>query len=67
MNALGRVPTEPVPRAFSLDPSGAYLYAAGLESGQLASYRVDGETGALEPQAVYPVGTAPMWVLTIDL
>ena len=67
LNALGRVSTEPVPRAFSLDPSGAYLYAAGLESGRLASYRVDGETGALEPLAVYPVGTAPMWVLIIDL
>ncbi len=66
LTAVGRVATEPIPRAFSLDPSGRFLYAAGLESGRLASYRVDGDTGALEPLEVYPVGAAPIWVLITE-
>ncbi len=67
LSAIGQVPTEPVPRAFSLDPKGNFLYVAGLESGRLASYRVDPETGVLEPRQVYDVGQGPMWVLITDL
>ena len=55
------------PRAFSLDPQGNFLYAAGLESGRLASYRVNGSSGDLEPLEVYPVGQGPMWVLIAEL
>ena len=64
---LGQTPTEPVPRAFSLDPSGNFLYAAGLDSGRLASYQVDPETGQLNPMEVYSVGEGPMWVLMVQL
>ena len=60
---LGRVPTEAVPRAFSLDPEGNFLFAAGLESGRLVSYRVNGDTGELEPLETYAIGKEPMWVL----
>ncbi len=67
LTALGRVSTEPIPRAFSIDPSGNYLYAAGLDSGRLASYRIDQDSGALEPLEVYDVGQGPMWVLMFDL
>ena len=67
LTPLGRVNTEPIPRAFSLDPTGNYLYAAGLDSGRLASYRVQQDTGALEPMDVYDVGQGPMWVLIFDL
>ncbi|MFC1941355.1 lactonase family protein [Chloroflexota bacterium] len=59
----GRVPTEAIPRAFSLDPEGNFLFAAGLESGRLASYRVNGDTGELEPLETYAIGRAAMWVL----
>ena len=62
-----RTATEPVPRAFSLDTTGNYLYASGLESGRLASYRVNPDRGALEPLEVYDIGQGPMWVLPIDL
>lgn len=67
LSSIGQVPTEPVPRAFSLDPEGNFLYVAGLESGRLASYRVDPNTGVLEPREVYAVGQGPMWVLIADL
>ena len=60
---IGRVPTEPVPRAIGIDPSGNFLLAAGLESGRLASYRIDGATGELKPLDVYDTGKGPMWVL----
>ena len=31
----GQAATEPVPRAFGIDPTGQFLYSAGLESGRL--------------------------------
>ena len=67
LTALGQTPTEPIPRAFSLDPAGSFLYAAGLESGRLACYRVNPNDGNLEPRQVYDVGNGPMGVLIIDL
>ena len=67
LTAIGRVPTEAVPRAFSLDTTGSYLYASGLDTGRLASYRVNQDSGELEPLEVYDIGREPMWVLTIDL
>jgi 6-phosphogluconolactonase len=67
LTPIGRVPTEPVPRAIGLDPEGHFLFAAGLESGKLASYRIDGESGELEHLATRTVGKEPMWVLTADL
>jgi 6-phosphogluconolactonase len=63
----GQMPSETVPRAFSLDPTGTFLYAAGLESGRLAAYRIDDSTGLLQPLEVYPVGNRPMWVMIIRL
>jgi len=59
--------TEPVPSAFSLDPSGRYVFAAGSATGQLASYSVNGDTGEMTPLGTYAVGERPMWVLTTTL
>jgi 6-phosphogluconolactonase len=67
LTSIGQAPSEPVPRAFSLDPEGRFLYAAGLESGRLAAYRIDGGSGALVPLKTYPVGARPMWVMIIVL
>ena len=60
------VPSEPVPRALSLDPSGQFMYAAGLDSGRIAAYKVNRAWGGLDPIAVYDVGREPMWVLPIS-
>ena len=51
--AIGQVGTEVVPSAFSLDTEGDFLFAAGSESNRLASYRVNGDTGALTPLETY--------------
>ena len=63
----GRASTEAVPSAFSLDPEGNYVFAAGSATGQLASYRINQETGELTPLGTYAVGARPMSVLTTQL
>ena len=67
LTAIGRVSTEAVPSAFSLDPEGNFLFSAGSASGRLASYRVNGDTGELTPLEIYTVGQRPMSVLTTSL
>ena len=67
LTAIGRVSTEAVPNAFSLDPEGNFIFAAGSESGRLASYRINGDTGELTPLETYPVGKRPSAVLVTSL
>ena len=61
------VATEAVPSAFSLDPAGRFVFAAGSATGQLASYSVNADTGAMTPLGTYAVGERPMSVLTATL
>ena len=67
LTPAGHAPTEAVPTAFGLDSGGSILFAAGTASGRLASYRVNGETGALTPLDVYTVGQRPAAVLAVPL
>lgn len=67
LTAIGQVPTEAVPSAFGLDPAGNFLFAAGTASGKLATYRINGETGALTPLATYAAGQRPAAVLATRL
>jgi len=62
LTALGRAPAEATPRAFAIDPAGRFLLSAGLDSGRLATYRIDQASGHLERIATTEVGKAPMWV-----
>jgi 6-phosphogluconolactonase len=67
LTTIGQVPTEAVPSAFSLDPAGKFLFAAGSESVRLASYQINGDTGELTTLETYTVGKRPMWVLVTSL
>ena len=67
LTATGRVGTEPVPRAFGVDPDGRFVFAAGQQSSRLASYRIDQNDGALTPLETYEIGANPMWVLITRL
>ena len=67
LSAAGHSATQTVPRAFSLDPQGKFIYAAGLETGNLTSYVINQATGELTPSEIYPVGNRPMWVLITEL
>ena len=67
LTAIGHFPSEPIPNAFSLDPEGKFLFAAGTESGRLASYRINGDTGELTPMETYSVRQRPSDVLMTSL
>jgi 6-phosphogluconolactonase len=67
LSSIGQVPTEVVPGAFGQDPEGKFLFAAGSESGRLASYRINGDTGELTALETYSLGKRPMWVLVTSL
>ena len=67
LTAAGRVSTEPVPHAFSLDPEGKFVFSAGGDSNRIASYRINADTGELTPLETYSVGQRPMWVLMTTL
>ena len=64
LSSLGQEPTEKTPRAFNLDPEGRFLFAAGLDSGRLASFRI-GPDGRLAPLRISDLGEGPMWVLPV--
>ncbi len=67
LSTIGHVATEAVPSAFSLDPEGHFVFAAGSASGRLAAYRIQAETGVLTPLETYAVGQRPMGVLITRL
>ena len=43
--------------------AGNFLFASGQGSGRLATYRIDAQSGELQPLETYTVGDNPMWVL----
>ncbi len=55
-------PTETQPRGFNIDGKGHFLVAAGQKTQHIEVYRINDETGTLQPLARYPVGRGPMWV-----
>ncbi len=67
LTPAGHAATEAVPSAFSLDPQGKFVFAAGSATGKLAAYSIDSQTGGLTPLQTYSVGARPMSVLTTAL
>ena len=67
LTATGRVASEPIPNAFSLDPQDKFLFSAGQGSGRMASFRVNADSGELTPLETYPLGNRPAWVSIIEL
>ncbi|MDP6116280.1 MAG: lactonase family protein [Planctomycetota bacterium] len=66
LSFLGVTQTEAWPRGFRIDPTGAFLFSAGERSDQIASYRLNSESGDLEPLEVYEVGKGPNWITIIE-
>ena len=67
LTAAGHVATEAVPTAFSVDPTGNFVFAAGTATGRLATYRVDSDTGELLPLDSQVVGRRPAAMQTVHL
>lgn len=66
LELIGYFPTISFPRSFCIDPSGRFVYAAGQRSNNLAAYRIDAKTGALNRIATYDCGAGPIWVMCTD-
>jgi 6-phosphogluconolactonase len=67
LQAAAHADTEAVPSAFSLDPSGRFVFAAGSATNRLAAYSIDGGSGAMTALGAYDVGARPMSVLAVTV
>ena len=63
---VGHQATEAIPRFFDIDPTGDFVLAVGQDSGRLASYRIDHESGNLEPLETHEVGELPLWIQFVE-
>jgi 6-phosphogluconolactonase len=63
----GFAPAPQTPRSFDISSDGAFLYAAGQDSGELAVYAVNKTTGALTEQSRRFIGNCPLWVMALRL
>ena len=63
----GIVGSEARPNALCLGPQDRFLYSAGQESGRMASFSVNSDSGKLTALETYSLGNAPVWVSIIEL
>lgn len=63
MKLIGYFPTAQFPRAFCIDLTGKFLYAAGQRSDELFAYSIDQKTGVLKHIGTYQTGGTPIWVM----
>lgn len=66
LKLIGHFPCERIPRSFTIDKLGRYLYVAGQGDARLGAYRIE-ESGALKKIRQYEVGKGPIWVETLSL
>jgi 6-phosphogluconolactonase len=67
LSANGIVSAEPIPNALCLGPGDRYIYSAGQESGQMAIFSVNQDTGELSRSATVPLGNRPAWISVAEL
>ena len=67
LTSAGRVASEPVPNALGLDPQGKFAFSAGQESGRMATFSINADSGELSPLETYALGNRPAWVSIIEL
>ena len=67
LKSNGIISSEPRPNALCLGPGDRYLYSAGQDSGNLATFKVDPISGAIDKIGVTPVGNGPCWISIIQL
>ena len=65
VTSLGQTPTEKIPRSFTIEPRGRFLYAAGEGSGRVAAYRI-GTDGILSHTGTFKSGPVSWSVLAVD-
>ena len=60
--SLSRYPTP-----YPWTPQDKFLSSAGQESGRMASFSVNPDSGELTPLETYPLGNRPAWVSITEL
>ena len=66
LKLISHTPCERVPRSFTIDKLGKFLYVAGQTDSRLGAYRIE-PNGTLKKIAQYEVGKGPIWVETLSL
>ena len=66
LKMTGHYPCERVPRSFTIDKLGKFLYVAGQGDARLGAYRIE-KSGALTKIKQYEVGKGPIWVETLSI
>lgn len=66
LTMIGHYPCERVPRSFTVDQLGKFVYVAGQGDARLGAYRIEA-SGALTKITQYEVGKGPIWVETLSL
>ncbi len=67
LSSNGIVPSEPIPNALCLDLQDKFLYSAGQDSGQMAIFGVNEDSGELTRIATHPLGNRPGWISITEL
>lgn len=67
LTLIESIPTEAMPRSFSIDSSGRYLFLVGMRSHRMSSYQIDAGGGKLTKLKEYALGKIPNWVEIVDL
>jgi 6-phosphogluconolactonase len=67
LTLLETLPTEAMPRSFSIDSAGRYLFLVGMRSHRMSSYEIKPDTGKLTKLKEYALGKIPNWVEIVDL
>jgi len=67
LTLIETIPTEAMPRSFSIDSSGRYLFLVGMRSHQMSGYQIDSKTGKLTKLKEYAMGKIPNWVEIVEL
>ena len=62
LTPIDHFPTEDTQRFFAIDPSGKFILSVGQASNGLQSYKIDPESGVLEPLQRFEVGESPLWI-----
>lgn len=66
LKLIGHYPCERVPRSFTIDKLGKFLYVAGQGDARLGAYRIE-KSGALTKIKQYEVKKGPIWIETLSI
>ena len=67
LTAIGIVDSEPRPNALCLGPQDKFLFSAGQDSGRMATFTVNSDSGELTLRETTPLGNGPAWVSITEL